>query len=83
MNCHSPLPFDEEDAQPFAADDPFLPAQDAPFGECPICGDEHRLDLGCAVADQSFASWPLLFGAGALLVVLAAAGIWCLWRWLA
>lgn len=43
MNC---------DRNPYADDDPFLPAQDAPTGQCAECGHQHRLDLGCPHAEM-------------------------------
>jgi len=39
------------DRNPWADDDPMLPAQDAPVGLCVECDAVHRLDLGCPFAE--------------------------------
>lgn len=69
--------------EPFPADDPMLPAQDAPVGRCDVCGDEHRLDLGCPfevreVMKRAAVVAFLVLAVGTAILVLVA---WAWWRW--
>lgn len=66
-----------DDDSPFTADDPMLPARDAPIGYCGICGHEHRLDERAAEVEsvrESRAARRML-GLVGLFVVGAVVGL--------
>ncbi len=74
MNCQAPFPDD----------DPMLPSQHPQFGECRHCGYEHRLDLGCAMAEAERSSamlgWVVMIVLGVAGVVVALSIAWVIWR---
>lgn len=69
MNCSSP----------FLNDDSTQIGGSPPIGRCRVCGDVHRLDLGCPIGDSRRSSFVVAWIVGC---VLFAAGF-CLAWWVA
>lgn len=77
MNCQAPVP-DPSNKKPFADNDGFLPAQDAPVGRCAECDLVHRLDLGCPHAARG--RWRLVAVLAAFAIGSAVGAVWGLTR---